>query len=230
MSGTATISRDRAKIRRALRARLEAVVSRRGRPAPRHGRRSAHGADRRHRARGGVPGDEQAAAGAAVRSRERLGHRHRAEAGRDARAARAAPAGGADARRRRSRQRAGDGAGVGCRRTSLFSRRRDLGEADQRRWRPVGQALPAAAPLGRLRAPPVPAAARWRPAAPAPPCSAWRPPPATAEPRRPRDDELGVAVAHRVDDLRRGAAPVRREQRQRIGDGEPRELLRGGGP
>ena len=63
VSGVATISRDRQKIRRALRGRLEGVVSRRGRRAPWHRRRSAHGVDRREDSRGGVPGSEQAAAG-----------------------------------------------------------------------------------------------------------------------------------------------------------------------
>ena len=84
VSGIATISRDRNTIHPAVGAGLAGVVSEGRRSAAWHCRRSADGADRRRRPRGGVSRGQQAAADRAVRARKRLGDGFNARAWDDA--------------------------------------------------------------------------------------------------------------------------------------------------
>ena len=68
VSGMATVSRDRLKLRETLPAGLGHVVPQAGRPAARDRGRSADGPHRRAGARRRVPRDRQAPAGAPVQS------------------------------------------------------------------------------------------------------------------------------------------------------------------
>ena len=129
VSGTAVDLDGPREDPRALRAGLEALVSRRGRPAPRHRRRSRAWCSSASPCTRPCFWRSTSPVRCCCSKREGLGHRHRAQARRDPRAPRAAPAGASAARARRRPVSGPATAGRGrCRvGTSLFSDRRNLG-------------------------------------------------------------------------------------------------------
>ena len=85
VSGLATVTRDREKIRELWAEDWKVWFPDEGDPTTRHPRRSAARADRRPHPRRGVPRGRQAEPGDRLRARQGLAHRHRARARQDAR-------------------------------------------------------------------------------------------------------------------------------------------------